>query len=52
METEDVLKLLEKHEHQCNLRYEKIEKALDRFDAKLWGIAIIIIIASGLEQLL
>tara|TARA_R100001163_G_C4945044_1_gene115223 strand:- start:294 stop:452 length:159 start_codon:yes stop_codon:yes gene_type:complete len=52
MKTEEVLKLLEKHEHQCNVRYDKIEKALDRFDTKLWGIFIIIIVASGLEQLL
>jgi len=52
MKTEEVLKLLEKHEHQCNVRYDKIEKSLDRFDTKLWGIFIIIIVASGLEQLL
>ena len=43
MKTEDVLKLLEKHEEECNRRYEKIDKQLDRLDLRLWGIAVLII---------
>ena len=52
MDSDDVLKMLEKHEQDCHVRYAKVEKALDRLDIKLWGIVVIIIIASGLEQLL
>jgi len=52
MDSDDVLKLLEKHEKECHVRYAKVEKALERLDTKLWGIVVIIIIASGLEQLL
>ena len=38
MRANDVLKLLEKHESECNRRYEKIEKSLDKLDVKVWGI--------------
>ena len=43
MKADEVLKLLEKHEAECNRRYEKIEKTLDRIDYKLWGLAVLII---------
>jgi len=43
MKVEDVLKLLEKHEEECNRRYAKIDKQLDRLDVRLWGIAILIV---------
>lgn len=43
MRVEDVLKLLEKHEEECNRRYEKIDKQLDKLDLRLWGIAVLIV---------
>ena len=52
MKSDDVLKLLEKHEKDCTARYAKVEKALERLDLRLWGIVILIVIASGLEHLL
>jgi hypothetical protein len=52
MNSNDVLKLLEKHEKDCLERYAKVEKALERLDLRLWGIVVLIVIASGLEQLL
>ena len=41
MRANDVLKLLEKHESECNRRYEKIEKSLDKLDVKVWGLAVL-----------
>ena len=52
MNSDDVLKLLEKHEKDCLERYAKVEKVLDKLDMRLWGIVVLIVIASGLEQLL
>jgi|TARA_R100001163_G_scaffold65737_2_gene64382 hypothetical protein len=52
MNSDDVLKLLEKHEKECHLRYSKIEKSLEKLDVRLWAIVVLIIIASGFEQLL
>lgn len=46
MKVEDVLKLLEKHEEECNRRYEKIDKQLDKLDIRLWGIVVLIIATS------
>ena len=43
MDTNDLLKLLEKHEAECNERYKKIDKQLDKLDVRLWGIALLII---------
>ena len=43
MKVEEVLKLLEKHESECNDRYKKIDKQLDRLDMRLWGIAVLIV---------
>jgi hypothetical protein len=52
MRVEDVLAKLEKHEAECNLRYQRIEEklteqksALDRLDIKIWGLAILILVA-------
>ena len=38
MKADDVLKLLEKHEEECNRRYAEIQKQLDKLDMRLWGI--------------
>lgn len=50
MKAEDVLKQLEVHEAECNLRYKRIEerldeqkKTLDRVDIRLWGLAALIV---------
>ena len=43
MKVEEVLKLLEKHESECNDRYKKIDKQLDRLDMRLWRIAVLIV---------
>ena len=51
MKTTDILKLLEKHEEECNRRYAKIEKTLDKLDMRMWGLAVLIVIASGVERL-
>tara|TARA_R100000664_G_C2755564_1_gene143301 strand:- start:2687 stop:2845 length:159 start_codon:yes stop_codon:yes gene_type:complete len=51
MKTSDILKLLEKHEEECNRRYAKIEKTLDKLDMRMWGLAVLIVIASGVERL-
>jgi len=43
MNVEDVLKLLDKHEEECNRRYADIQRQLDKLDMRLWGIAALII---------
>jgi len=50
--TEDLLKLLEKHESECNERYKKIDKQLDKLDMRLWGIAVLIIATAVAGRLL
>ena len=50
MKVEDVLKLLEKHEEECNRRYADIQKQLDRLDVRLWGIAFLIIAAAVVQK--
>ena len=52
MKVNDVLKLLEKHESECNRRYEKIEKTLDKLDVKVWGLAVLIVITPFLHKLM
>ena len=52
MRNKDLQIALEKHEGECSKRFADVEKKIDRLDSKLWGLAILIIIASGLEQLL
>jgi hypothetical protein len=51
MKVEEVLKLLEKHEDECNRRYAKIEKQLETLDMRLWGIAILIIGAAVVQKM-
>jgi len=43
MDINDLLNRLERHEAECNERYEKIDKQLDKLDMRLWGIAILIV---------
>jgi hypothetical protein len=52
MRVEEVLAKLEKHEAECNLRYQRIEEklseqksALARLDIKIWGLAVLILVA-------
>ena len=52
MKANEVLKLLEKHEEECGKRYERIEKRLDKFDVKLWGLAVLIVITPFLHKLI
>lgn len=52
MNSNDVLKLLEKHEKECTERFSKVERSLEKLDVRLWGVIVLIIVASGLEQLL
>ncbi len=50
MKADDVLKLLEKHEKECNGRYAQIQKQLDKLDQRLWGIAALIIAAAVVQR--
>ena len=51
MTANDVLKLLEKHESECNADVdEKIEKSLDKLDVKVWGLAVLIVITPFLHK--
>jgi len=51
MKAEEVLKLLEKHEEECNRRYADIQKQLDKLDLRLWGIAVLIIAVAFAQRL-
>jgi hypothetical protein len=51
MTAKEVLKLLEKHEESCDRRYVEIQDYLKKLDNRLWGIVILIVLASGLEHL-
>ena len=55
----ELLAKLEKHESECNLRYKQIEEklsdhksSLKAFDLKLWGLAVLILIAPFVGKLL
>ena len=50
MKVEEVLKLLEKHEEECNRRYAKIDSQLDKLDIRLWGIAALIVASAVAER--
>ncbi len=50
MKADDVLKLLEKHEKECNGRYAQIQKQLDKLDQRLWGIAGLIVAAAVVQK--
>ena len=59
MKIVDVLARLEKHEAECNLRYQRIEEkltdnkdTLKAFDIKLWGLAVLILIAPFVGKLM
>jgi hypothetical protein len=59
MKVEEVLAKLEKHEAECNLRYQRIDEKLDEhktslknLDMKLWGLAILILIAPFVQKFL
>jgi prefoldin subunit 5 len=52
MKAEEVLRLLEKHEDECNRRYADIQSALDKLDKRMWGLAILIIAAAAIPRLL
>lgn len=59
MEVKEVLAKLEKHEAECNLRYQRIEErlaehksALSALDVKLWALAVLIIIAPFVQKFL
>lgn len=59
MKVEDVLAKLEKHEAECNLRYKRIDEKLEEhkaslknLDIKLWGLAILILIAPFVQKFL
>jgi hypothetical protein len=59
MKAIEVLRELEKHEAECLLRYRNIEKELSDqkntlklMDAKVWGLAVLIIVAPFAAKLL
>ena len=59
MKVEEVLAKLEKHEAECNLRYKRIDEKLDEhkaalkgLDYKIWGLAVLIIIAPFVQKFL
>lgn len=58
MRVEEVLSKLEKHEAECNLRYTRIEERLEdskttlkSLEMKLWGIAILVLLAPIVHKL-
>ena len=51
MKAEEVLKLLEKHEEECNRRYADIQNTLDKLDKRMWGIAFLIIASAAIPKL-
>ena len=59
MRVEDVLAKLEKHEAECNLRYQHIEeklteqkKSLDGLDYKIWGLGVLIVVTPLIHKFL
>ena len=52
MTVKEMLALLEKHEEECNLRYSRIEKTLDKLDMRMWGIAVLIVGAAIVGEFL
>tara|TARA_B100000902_G_C26878170_1_gene701236 strand:+ start:376 stop:573 length:198 start_codon:yes stop_codon:yes gene_type:complete len=60
--TKETMQKLEAHERECTIRYENIEKRLDKGDAKfdamdakftkyILGLYVLIIVASGIDRL-
>jgi hypothetical protein len=59
MTVKEVLAKLERHEAECNLRYQRIEERLDEhkstlksLDVKLWALAVLILIAPFVQKFL
>ena len=59
MKVNELLAKLEKHEAECDLRYQRIEEKLadqkqrlKGLDVKIWGLAVLIIIAPMVHKLL
>ena len=52
MDAKEVLKLLEKHEAECDRRYSHIEKVLDKLDIRMGGSVVLIIGAAALDKLI
>ncbi|OUT53103.1 MAG: hypothetical protein CBB68_01255 [Rhodospirillaceae bacterium TMED8] len=59
MKTEELLQRLIQHEKECELRYERIGERLDdqkdhlkSLDAKIWGLAVLIIITPFVDRFL
>jgi hypothetical protein len=59
MRVEEVLAKLEKHEAECNLRYQRVEeklteqkKTLEGLDLKIWGLGILIIVTPVIHKFL
>tara|TARA_R110000824_G_scaffold75827_3_gene192232 strand:+ start:3503 stop:3670 length:168 start_codon:yes stop_codon:yes gene_type:complete len=52
MDAKEVLKLLEKHEAECDRRYNHIEKVLDKLDVRMWGIVVLIIGAAVVDKVI
>ena len=50
MTAKEVLKLLEKHEAQCESRYTEIKDKLKSLDNRVWGIYGVIIGVAILEK--
>tara|TARA_R100001129_G_scaffold70014_1_gene47759 strand:+ start:271 stop:429 length:159 start_codon:yes stop_codon:yes gene_type:complete len=50
MTAKDVLKLLEKHEAQCDKRYSEIQDKLKSLDSRVWGLYGVIIGVAVLEK--
>ena len=53
MDAKEVLKLLEKHEAECDRRYKEVqEKILDKLDVRMWGIVVLIIGAAVVDKVI
>ena len=52
MTIKELLVLQQKHEEECNLRYSRIEKTLDKLDMRMWGIAVLIVGAAVVGEFL
>jgi uncharacterized protein Yka (UPF0111/DUF47 family) len=50
MTAKEVLKLLEKHESQCDKRYSEIQDKLKSLDSRVWGLYGVIIGVALLEK--
>lgn len=58
MKVEEVLARLEKHEAECNLRYQRIEekleeqkKTLNSLDYKIWGLGLLILLTPVVHRI-